>query len=453
MRKNLMLRYHGCLALVAACLVLALTGCQMLFRDQDALLKGQTVSVAMTVPETPPPAVHPLQPRQEQAQPQPAPPKQVLDRSLLPKQDAVVADSTLALAAKPQQPRTTRAQLTTADTVLVEKTITEDTVLRGAVLVKGSLVVAPQATLRLEAGTVVRFAGNMTANLLPRLVVQGRLVVNGTALKPVLLSAALADVVAGDWGGVVFLNSEKKNTLEHCRIEGAHTGIAAHYSQFSGRGLQISRAQEGIALYDSEASLQGTVLSRCDLAIRLADSELDLKDSTLRESRLGLLAKRSSFTMTNDKVLNNSQEGVVTEQSRFRISNSLFAENRSGARFVEGDGQIFLCSFQQNREHGVELRGVRIKLRNSSFSRNAGLGLLLDDARGMLTSSAISNNAGGNLKSVGQEPFAAELNWWGSADAAVVAAGILESRRNGDGSSLVSISPFLKERPATAPNL
>lgn len=450
-RKKMMLRYRGSLGAVGACLVLVLTGCQMLFHDQDALLKGKTVSVAMTVPETPLPAVQPLQPRQDQ--PQAVQPKQALDSSLLPKQDGAVTDSSLALAAKPHQPRVTRVQLTTADTVLVEKTITEDTVLRGTVLVKGSLVIAPQATLRIEAGTVVRFAGDTAANLLPRLVVQGRLVVSGTALKPVLLSSALADVVAGDWGGVVLLNSEKKNSLEHCRIEGAHTGVAAHYSQFSGRGLQISQAQEGVALYDSEASLQGAVLSRCGLAIRLADSELDLKDSTLRENRLGLVAKRSSFTMTNDKVLNNSQEGVVTEQSRFRISNSLFAENRSGARFVEGDGQIFLCSFQQNRVNGVEVRGARIKLRNSSFSRNAGVGLLLDDARGMLTGSVLNGNGGGNLKSVGQEPFAAELNWWGSADAAVVAAGILESRQTGDGSSLVSVSPFLKERPATAPNL
>jgi len=453
-RKSVMLRYRSGLAVVGACLVLALTGCQKLFHDQDALLKGQTVTVGMTVPETPPPAVQPLQPRQEHAQPQPAQPKQALDRSLLPKQDTVAPDNnSLALAARPQKPRVTRPQLSAADTVLVEKTITEDTVLRGTVLVKGSLVIAPQATLRIEAGTVVRFAGDTAANLLPRLVVQGRLVVSGTALKPVLLSSALTGVVAGDWGGVVLLNSEKKNSLEHCRIEGAHTGVAAHYSQFSGRGVQIAQAQEGVALYDSEASLQGSVLSRCDLAIRLADSELDLKDSTLRENRLGLVAKRSSFTMTNDKVLNNSQEGVVTEQSRFRISNSLFAENRSGARFVEGDGQIFWCSFQQNRVNGAEVRGARIKLRNSNFSRNAAVGLLLDDARGMLTGSALSDNGGGNLKNVGQEPFAAELNWWGSADAAVVAAGILESRRNGDGGSLVSVSPFLKERPATAPNL
>ena len=35
-------------------------GCQMLFHDEGAPLKGQTVNLALTVPETPPPASKPL---------------------------------------------------------------------------------------------------------------------------------------------------------------------------------------------------------------------------------------------------------------------------------------------------------------------------------------------------------------------------------------------------------
>ena len=36
-------------------------------------------------------------------------------------------------------------------------TITEDVSWRGSVVVKGALVVAPQATLRIEPGTAIRF--------------------------------------------------------------------------------------------------------------------------------------------------------------------------------------------------------------------------------------------------------------------------------------------------------
>ncbi|MBC7961419.1 MAG: hypothetical protein H7Y05_00575, partial [Steroidobacteraceae bacterium] len=52
--------------------------------------------------------------------------------------------------------------------------LTEDVTWRDTVLVKGYVVVAPQATLRIEAGTVVRFAGTGDSSDAARLVIQGR---------------------------------------------------------------------------------------------------------------------------------------------------------------------------------------------------------------------------------------------------------------------------------------
>jgi hypothetical protein len=435
-------------------LIISTVGCQKLFHAQDAPLKGQTVTVSMTVPETPRPAAKPLQPATEQAMPQSKPVKGDLDSRLLPIQAPPPADplsvKTSFAPVLTKQVNFTRTTIAKADTVLSGKTVAEDLVLRGTVLIKGSLVVAPQATLRVEPGTLVRFATAPGSSELPRLVIQGRIVAVGTVQQPVVFGPAFNESAAGDWGGIVLLNSEKKNSLDHCRIEGALTGLEAYFSHFSGKGFVVTRSGSGVALFDSEASLQGSTISRCDTGCRLSDSELDLKDSTMQENRQGIAGQRSSFTLTSVKIINNSQEGIVADQCRFRLNSSLFAENRSGVKFTGGDGQFFLCRFYQNRENGAELAGVRIRISNTAFTRNAGVGLLIENARGSIAGSAFSENRGGNLYNRGHESFAALLNWWGSTDEKQIAAGILDHARN-DAAALVSFSPFLKERPATAP--
>lgn len=441
------------LGLIAVLLTAALTACQGLFHAQDAPLKGQTVKVSVTVPETPLPAVKPLPRGAEQPQNNSAA-KGPLDSRLLPTEVPPVAgQEQLAgngLTDPARQPQAARALSGKADTVIAGKTVTEDLVLRGSVLIKGALVIAPQATLRIEPGTVIRFASVADTAFLSRLVIQGRIVAAGTVQQPVLFAPVYTDAAAGDWGGLVLLNSEKKNSLDYCHIEGAKIGIEAHFSRFSGYGLIISKSQSGLALFDSEASLQGNVSSRCDVAIQLTDSELDLRDSTVHENRLGVLAFQSSFTMNGVKIRNNSQEGIIADQSRFRLTNSLFTENRNGIQLKAGDGQIFLCRFFRNRGDGVELKGTRVRVSNSSFSSNSGVGVSLDNARGTIMNSSFENNSGGNLKNRGNEYFAALLNWWGSTDEQKVAAGILDQARRGQ-ERVVHFVPFLKERPVTVP--
>jgi hypothetical protein len=435
-------------------LILSGTGCQKLFHAQDALLNGQSVTVSMTVPDVPLSAVKPLEQVPPQTSLQKKPVAGALDNRLLPKQAPPSTDPLLvkiqADPAKAKQIKPAREAIIQADTIISGKTVAEDMVLRGTVLIRGSLVVAPQATLRIDPGTHMYFAPAAGSDELPHLVIQGRIVAAGTAQHPIVCGPAFSEAVAGDWGGVVLLNSEKKNSFDFCRIQGAQTGITASFSRFTGRGFSITRSQSGVALYDSEASLQGSTISRCDVAYRLSDSELDLRDSAVHENRQGVYAQRSSFTMTSVKITNNSQEGIVAEQCRFRLTGSLLAENRSGARFTGGDGQFFLCRFYQNRENGVMLTGVRIRINNSTFARNTGTGLVIDNVRGSVVGSVFSENKAGNLQNRGNELFSALLNWWGNTDEKQIAAGILDPARSDD-VRLIPFVPFLKERPATAP--
>lgn len=433
--------------LVACCGLLLASGCQKLFHDQDALLKGRTVAVSMSVQDTPPLAAQPL-PVAEPTASDSALPLPPLDQRLLPTRQPVSLATSQSLAAGSERPA--RQQISKAATVLTERLVTEDLVLRGTVLVQGSLIIAPQSTLRIEAGTTVRFAADPAALQPARLVVQGRLVVSGTAQQPVLLGSVYQQAEPGDWGGVVLLGSEKKNSIEHCRIEGAQTGILAQYAWLSARGLQVTGALRGIELHGSEGSLQGSTLSRCDIGLRMVDSEVELRDSTIRENRQGIVAKRSSGSLSNVTVSANAQEGIEWMQGRYRISGSLMAGNRTGARFTDADGHLTLCRFHDNRAHGAELVAGQVRIRNSSFTSNGGGGLVLEQVQGMMTGSALHGNQASNLENRGQEPFPALLNWWGSADQQRIAAGILTAPRQ-DRVPLIPFVPFLKERPATAP--
>jgi len=437
------------------CLLTLIAGCQQLFHASDAPLKGQTVTVSVTVPEKPLPVVKPIKNSQKNPDSTVKKATPPLQSRLIPKteprpteQFKITTDTPSSDLAIKQ--KATRSAILKADKVIEGRVLTEDLVLRGTVLIRGTLVVSPNATLRIEQGTVIRFISQPLSEQLSQLVVQGRLVIAGTFQKPVLFAPAFDDAMPGDWGGLLLMNSEKKNILDCAKIEGAKNGIAAYFSNFTGRGLKIEKAVTGIALYDAEARLQDVHISRCDTACKTLDGELELREGLMHENRQGLFARNSSFSLINVKIVNNSQEGIFTEQSRYRISNGVIAENRTGATLNGGEGQITLTRFQQNRENGLELKNIRIKINNSLFTGNSGFGIQMENTRGIMVGSALYDNKISNLHNKGDELFIAILNWWGSLDEIKVSGSITDSGMKSDNARVLYI-PFLKLRPAVFP--
>lgn len=439
---------------VVSALMVVVTGCQKLFQGQDALLQGQTVTVSVKVPETPPPAATPaMSPPKPQPVPVVPPASTVLDSRLLPGSGSTVAEAPRPvddLHARLPEPPAARNAIVHADSVMHGKTVSEDLTLRGTVLVRGSLVVAPHATLRLEPGARILFAPAVGSREKPSLVVLGRLLSQGTAQKPVLLGAAFDQPVVGDWNGVVLISTEKKNSLDHCLVEGALTGVTARYSQFSGTGLKISRCLTGMALYDSVVTLTRIELQRCDTGIRLSDSEMEIKDGLVRENRLGVLVVRSSLVAAGLKLQNNSQEGMVLDQARFRISGSTITENRNGLHATGGEGQILLSRFIRNRERGAVLQDIRIRISDSVFVHNGAVGLQVENTRGSAIGCSFSGNGKHQLQHGGTEPFSALLNWWGTADESSIAAAVDDAFRS-QGRKMVEYVPFLAAPPANLP--
>jgi hypothetical protein len=327
----------------------------------------------------------------------------------------------------------------------VNATISEDTTWQGTVLVQGFLTVSPQTTLRIEPGTVVRFMAANNSQQPPRLVVMGRIQCVGTVDRPILLAPNYANVSKGDWGGVLLLSSEKRNLFEHCRIEGAETGLEGRFSTLVTKALAVSKSNTGCLLRDCTAAFTASSFSGCDTGLKVYDSEVEIKDGTFSSSRRGIYLSHSSVVLSSVLVKGCTQQALVAEECRIKCSSSEFSDNVGGAQIAGGEGQIFLSRFIRNRETALHLSNSRLKVSRCLIASNIRVGLKLDDDRATVWGNAISDNGGFNLVYTGQESAHVVQNWWGSRDETFIVAKISTI------SGTVSLNPWLPEKPAIFP--
>jgi hypothetical protein len=291
--------------------------------------------------------------------------------------------------------------------------LNEDTVWRGEVLVEGVLAVAPQATLSVEPGTVVRF--RRKGAQAPTLVVQGRLVAMGTKETPVLFTSNFAEPAPGDWQGILLLGTEKKNQLENCRIEGAETGLEVLFSNITLKGVRAERATIGMKFQDALVVMDGGGVSECDTALRFSESEATLRGLTLTGNRRGLSALRSSIYLLDGIFSGNQSTAFSGDSCKVKIQGGALQGNGSGLMLLGSEGSVVGVKLMKNREFGLSLAASRVKVNGSVISGNGNNGMIAADGAAVVWDNAIYENAGYDLYYAGVEDFRAPANWWGGA--------------------------------------
>ena len=330
-------------------------------------------------------------------------------------------------------------------------TITEDVSWRGSVVVKGALVVAPQTTLRIEPGTEIRFMAANSGRQLPRLVVMGRIQAVGTLDHPILFTSNSASTVKkGAWGGILLLSSEKRNQLEHCRIECAETGIEGRFSVISLKSVSIGTSITGVFLRDSTVDVSQSAISDCETGIEAHDSELELRDTSVARNRRGAALYRSSVVMVSVVLTGNRQHGILVEEGRIKMTSCDISGNGVGAFIEGGEGQVFMCRFMRNIDTALHLATARLKVNRCRISENLRDGLKLEDGSATIWGNAISGNGGYNLVNAGHESISAPQNWWGAADESSVKGKLFDVTRDAR-SGVVNVFPWLFEKPALLP--
>ena len=327
--------------------------------------------------------------------------------------------------------------------------LTEDVTWRGTIHVKGFVVVAPQATLRIDPGAVVRFTAT-AAQPLPNLVVQGRLHAVGTSDQPVVLISDLSRPVRGSWGGVILISTEKNNLLEHCRIEYAETGIDVRFSTVTLKSVTIVQAQTALLSHDGVVQMTGSTISDSETGIEIYNSEFDGGDTTVTSCQRGCVLNKSAVVLASSKIINNQQTGLEADECRIKITGGEFSGNALGARIKGGEGQIVMSRFLRNRLTALHLIGSRIKIQRCLFAENSQDALHTEDGRALLLNNAFSANGGFNMYNAGREVVSARLNWWGTTDPLLIGQKVHDALRDKN-TGAVHVFPWLNEKPQLMP--
>ncbi|KAF0220732.1 MAG: hypothetical protein FD174_1056 [Geobacteraceae bacterium] len=437
MHRNTLIKVRF-LRLVPVVAVLALSGCG------KGLLGGQLLSpeiIKVTVPtETVKPAIKEAPPEKPAdnspilppAPSKPAPPQSRQDS----RSDEVESRNVIAPTVPP-------------DISYRDETLTEDVTWHGEVLVEGSVTVAPQATLTIEAGTVVRFrAGPADSGSGGVLLVQGRIQANGSNEKPVLFASNFEEPQAGDWQGIVLLASEKKNLLEHCRVEGAETGLDASFAHITMKNTLFVKCRTGARLQDSLLVMVGCGASNCAIGLSLFDCEADIRDASFSSNRKGISAVRTSLYLAGSTLYGNDFEAVAAENSRVKIVGNSFTLNGSGASLTGCEGAVSLNRILKNTDYGLLLARSRVKANGNEIAQNGKIGLQVEEGNSVAWGNILFSNGTYDLYNAGNGEFRAIGNWWGEGTLAHIGKRIYDQRMD-NGRGRVLYMPVLKERPAT----
>ncbi len=327
--------------------------------------------------------------------------------------------------------------------------LNEDTTWRGSVLVKGSVVVAPQATLRIDPGTVVRFTSS-ASNQLSNLIIHGRIHAVGTAERPILLTADRSRPARSSWGGIIFLSTEKRNLFERCRIEYAETAIDVRFSTVTLKAVSIEQAQTALMSHDGFVQLASSTISDSETGIEIYNTEFDGKESVISNCQRGCIMNKSSVVFSSIKVMNNKRSGIEAEDCRIKISGGEFSGNLLGARIKGGEGQVNMSRFLKNKETAMHLLGSRIKIQRCFFSENIMEALRLEDGMSLISNNAFTSNDGFNIYNAGRDVISARQNWWGTSDQSTIAKKIHDAADDSS-NGVVHIFPWLNEKPPLMP--
>ena len=111
--------------------------------------------------------------------------------------------------------------------------ISQDTVLSGEIRIDRDILVLPGVTLKIRPGSRLLFLPTKSARIEPRflytsheLLVQGRLLAEGTPEAPIVFTSGAEKPKMKDWAGIILDNHNGEDSLiQHCRIEYALVGI------------------------------------------------------------------------------------------------------------------------------------------------------------------------------------------------------------------------------------
>jgi parallel beta-helix repeat protein len=225
--------------------------------------------------------------------------------------------------------------------------------------------VARDAVLEIAAGTVVRPRAPEAG-----LTVQGRLVVKGSAGKPVTFAAPQG------WKGIEFVEPDGPSTIDFARFSGAEAALSSLAAHFTVRHSRFADCRSAIRLLrESDPVIEDCRFEGGELAI---DNEMKSAPTIRRnlfrgQSRAGILASHNSRGRIADNRFENNKQGVALLQ-RYpdRISGNVFAGNEVGiyCNQTQNTPEIAGNRFEHNQNALVNVSFAFPAVRDNVFVDN-----------------------------------------------------------------------------------
>jgi len=325
-------------------------------------------------------------------------------------------------------------------------TVTEDTTWNASVLVRGYLVVAPQATLKIEPGAVVTFVNSTASDQLPRLVIRGRIEAQGLPTQPIQFVSGTSGKNPG-WEGLLFLSSEKRNVLRHTRIQDAVTGVEARFSRAEINDATVFGNRTGALFRDSVVELTQINLSDCGIALEAYGGELKISGGVLANNHKGISVSGGILEMSGVTIKMSGEGAMSADKCRINMESCEIAKNAGGVRLRESNGQITRTVFTDNRDFALELHSSQFKISGSRFANTRGNAICMNDAQSSIWDNSFEKNSGYNLFYSGKDDASAVKNWWGASDEKEITEKLFDGKIE-PGYGRIRFSPWLSEKPA-----
>lgn len=321
-------------------------------------------------------------------------------------------------------------------------TVSEDTTWRGRIVVRGVVTISSQATLTIEPGTEIVFTPGKVGRPGGVLCVQGRVSAKGGSEKPIRFAFENGTDRRGAWQGIVLLGSEKKNVLEHCRIEGADVGLDIIYSSVSLKSTFFASCRVGMRSQGGLLLLTGGGASNCESGFILNDSEADFREATFEANRVGLSIFDTSLHLESAAFSSNTAIALECDGSKIALYRCTFKKNGSGVIITSSDGSLEGNRIVSSLDFGMRITRSRMKVFGNTVSLNTGVGILVSGKGSAFWGNNITLNGLYNMYNEGIEDVTAVGNWWGYPAISRIMKSIFD-RADDTGRGTIRVVPML----------
>lgn len=236
-------------------------------------------------------------------------------------------------------------KITPAESVPESGIIGKDTVLGGEIIIDKDILVLPGVALKIVPGTRLLFVPTKKSQIEPRflftypeLLVQGKLLAEGTPDLPITFTSAAETPKMKDWAGIILDNLKEESVLKNCRIEYAQVGIycIGTYPKIINNKLKynetgiicqkeaqpeiknnfIGSGKVGIACWDNSVPIitYNEITDQEQAGLLWADASPWFENNAVRFNKYGLFGD-SPFEWANNQISDNEQNFYLSGQN------------------------------------------------------------------------------------------------------------------------------------------